>query len=63
VPSYAHRPTRQTAVFAGIDREALSEYLPPAHCAFPSLPREESLYSAVCSLSSKKTSTGSGQGS
>ncbi|MFI9797698.1 DUF1998 domain-containing protein [Streptomyces sp. NPDC052302] len=34
VHSYAHRLIRQTAVFAGIDRESLGEHLLPAHCAF-----------------------------
>lgn len=34
VHSYAHRLIRQTAVFSGIDREALSEFLLPSHCAF-----------------------------
>jgi hypothetical protein len=34
IHSYAHRFMRQTAVFAGIDRDALSEYLLPANLAF-----------------------------
>lgn len=34
VHSYAHRFIRQAAVFAGIDRDALSEYLMPANMAF-----------------------------
>jgi len=34
VHSYAHRVLRQTAVFAGIDRDALSEYLVPLHLGF-----------------------------
>jgi hypothetical protein len=34
VHSYAHRFIRQTAVFAGIDRDALSEYLMPANLGF-----------------------------
>lgn len=34
VHSYAHRFLRQTAVFAGIDRDALSEYLVPLHLGF-----------------------------
>ncbi|MGY1728369.1 hypothetical protein ACI79J_15475 [Geodermatophilus sp. SYSU D01062] len=34
VHSVAHRFLRQTAVFAGIDRDALSEYLVPTHLGF-----------------------------
>ncbi|NYJ03920.1 hypothetical protein [Petropleomorpha daqingensis] len=34
VHSYAHRMIRQTAVFAGIDRDALNEYLVPSHLGF-----------------------------
>lgn len=34
VHSYSHRFLRQTAVFAGIDRESLSEYLIPTHLGF-----------------------------
>jgi hypothetical protein len=34
VHTYAHRFIRQTAVLAGIDRDALSEYLVPRHLAF-----------------------------
>ena len=34
VHSYAHRMIRQTAVFAGIDRDALNEYLVPMHLGF-----------------------------
>jgi hypothetical protein len=34
VHSYAHRLIRQTAVFAGIDRDALAEYLVPLHLGF-----------------------------
>jgi hypothetical protein len=34
VHSFAHRLIRQTAVFAGIDRDALSEYLVPLHLGF-----------------------------
>lgn len=34
VHTYAHRLIRQTAVFSGIDREALAEFLLPSHCAF-----------------------------
>ncbi|MEV6830409.1 hypothetical protein [Amycolatopsis sp. NPDC051102] len=34
IHSYAHRIIRRIAVFAGIDREALSEFLLPSHCAF-----------------------------
>lgn len=34
VHSYAHRFMRQAAVFAGIDRDALSEYLMPANLGF-----------------------------
>jgi hypothetical protein len=34
VHTFAHRFVRQTAVFAGIDRDALSEYLLPGHLAF-----------------------------
>lgn len=34
VHSYVHRFMRQTAVFAGIDRDALSEYLMPANMSF-----------------------------
>ncbi|QKW33297.1 hypothetical protein HUT06_04015 [Actinomadura sp. NAK00032] len=32
--SYAHRAIRQLAVFAGVDREGLGEYLVPRHCTF-----------------------------
>ncbi|MEU8118639.1 hypothetical protein AB0C21_08000 [Spirillospora sp. NPDC049024] len=32
--SYAHRVIRQLAVFAGVDREGLGEYLVPRHCTF-----------------------------
>jgi hypothetical protein len=32
--SYAHRTVRQLAVFAGVDREGLGEYLVPRHCSF-----------------------------
>ncbi|GAA0397812.1 hypothetical protein GCM10009530_56860 [Microbispora corallina] len=32
--SYAHRVVRQLAVFAGVDREGLGEYLVPRHCTF-----------------------------
>lgn len=34
VHTYAHRVLRQTAVLAGIDRDALSEYLVPSHLGF-----------------------------
>jgi hypothetical protein len=34
VHSYAHRMIRRTAVFAGIDRDALNEYLVPSHLGF-----------------------------
>lgn len=34
IHSYAHWFTRQVAVHSGIDRNALSEYLVPQHCAF-----------------------------
>jgi len=34
VHTYAHRVLRQTAVLAGIDRDALSEYLVPLHLGF-----------------------------
>jgi hypothetical protein len=34
VHTYAHRFIRQTAVFSGIERDALSEYLLPRHLAF-----------------------------
>jgi hypothetical protein len=34
VHTYAHRALRQTAVLAGIDRDALSEYLAPSHLGF-----------------------------
>lgn len=34
VHSYSHRLMRQTSVFAGIDRDALSEFLLPRHLAF-----------------------------
>ncbi|WJK42228.1 hypothetical protein O7608_07525 [Solwaraspora sp. WMMA2056] len=34
VHTYAHRFIRQTAVFSGIERDALSEYLLPGHLAF-----------------------------
>jgi hypothetical protein len=34
VHSYAHRFIRQAAVFAGIDRDALAEYLVPLHLGF-----------------------------
>jgi hypothetical protein len=34
VHSYAHRFIRQTAVYAGIDRDALAEYLVPLHLGF-----------------------------
>lgn len=34
VHSYAHRLIRQASVFAGIDRDALAEYLVPAHLSF-----------------------------
>lgn len=34
VHSFAHRFIRQTAVFSGIDRDALSEYLLPTHLGF-----------------------------
>jgi hypothetical protein len=34
VHTYAHRAIRQTAVLAGIDRDALSEYLVPSHLGF-----------------------------
>ncbi len=34
VHSYAHRFIRQAAVFAGIDRDALAEYLIPLHLGF-----------------------------
>jgi hypothetical protein len=34
VHSFAHRFIRQTSVFAGIDRDALSEYLVPLHLGF-----------------------------
>lgn len=34
VHSYSHRLVRQTAVFAGIDRDALAEYLVPLHLGF-----------------------------
>ncbi|MGQ7297907.1 hypothetical protein [Quadrisphaera sp. KR29] len=34
IHSYAHRMIRQTAVYAGIDRDALNEYLVPTHLAF-----------------------------
>lgn len=34
VHTYAHRFIRQTAVFSGIERDALSEYLLPSHLAF-----------------------------
>ncbi len=34
VHSYAHRFIRQTSVLAGIDRDALSEYLVPSHLGF-----------------------------
>jgi len=32
--SYAHWTIRQLAVFAGVDREGLGEYLVPRHCSF-----------------------------
>jgi hypothetical protein len=34
VHSYAHRLIRRTAVYAGIDRDALAEYLVPLHLGF-----------------------------
>jgi hypothetical protein len=34
IHTYAHRMLRQTAVLAGIDRDALSEYLVPLHLGF-----------------------------
>jgi hypothetical protein len=34
VHSFAHRVIRQTAVYAGIDRDALAEYLVPIHLGF-----------------------------
>jgi hypothetical protein len=34
IHTYAHRFIRQTAVFAGIERDALSEYLVPGHLGF-----------------------------
>jgi hypothetical protein len=34
VHTYTHRFIRQAAVFSGIERDALSEYLLPAHLAF-----------------------------
>src|SRR5690606_21201407 len=34
VHTYAHRFIRQTAVFSGIERDALSEYLVPLHLGF-----------------------------
>lgn len=34
IHTFAHRVLRQTAVFAGIDRDALSEYLVPIHLGF-----------------------------
>jgi hypothetical protein len=34
VHTYAHRLIRQTAVFSGIERDSLSEYLLPAHLGF-----------------------------
>jgi len=34
IHTYAHRAIRITAVFAGIDRDALSEYLTPLHLGF-----------------------------
>jgi len=34
VHSYAHRFIRQTGVYAGIDRDALAEYLAPLHLGF-----------------------------
>jgi hypothetical protein len=34
VHTYAHRFIRQTAVFSGIERDALSEYLVPSHLGF-----------------------------
>lgn len=34
IHTYAHRVLRQTAVLAGIDRDALSEYLVPLHLGF-----------------------------
>ncbi|WP_019871842.1 hypothetical protein [Salinispora oceanensis] len=34
IHTYAHRLIRQTAVFAGIERDALSEYLVPHHLGF-----------------------------
>jgi hypothetical protein len=34
VHSFAHRLIRQTAVYAGIDRDALAEYLVPLHLGF-----------------------------
>lgn len=34
IHTYAHRFIRQTAVFAGIERDALSEYLVPEHLGF-----------------------------
>lgn len=34
VHSYAHRVIRQTGVYAGIDRDALAEYLVPLHLGF-----------------------------
>lgn len=34
VHSYSHRAIRQTALYAGIDRDALAEYLMPLHLGF-----------------------------